>query len=298
MQRLTCPQRVSVVRALCEGCSIASTVRMTGIAKTTVLRLLVALGSVCAAHEDAALRGLYCPEIEADEIHGFNHCKARTLPRAKAAPESAGDVWTWYAVCRRTKAILSWTMGDRDAAHAAALMDDLASRVYGRVDLTTDALGAYREAVFNAFESRVDYTAVHKSYQTIETAPGRHETICTGCTKKSVFGSPRVERAGTSRVERANLTLRMTQRRWTRKTNAHSKKFDNMMCAFALHAAFYNWCRPHMTLDGRTPAMALKVADRVWTADDLVGLLEAAERAAVEAGRYKRGPYGSRDRSA
>lgn len=291
MNRMTREQRIAVIRALVEGCSVNSTVRMTDIAKTSILRLLVDMGRVCMNHEDAALRELYCPEIEADEIWGFNHCKARTLPRAIAAPESAGDVWTWYAVCRKSKAILSWSMGDRDATHAAALMNDLASRVSGRVELCTDALGIYAPAVFNAFENRVDYSTVHKNYETIETAPGRQEAICTGCTKNSVFGSPRLERTGTSRVERANLTLRMSQRRWTRKTNAHSKSFVNMLNAFALHACYYNWARPHATLEGRTPAMALNLTDRVWTVGDLVGLLEASEKKAVEAGALKRGPY-------
>lgn len=291
MQRLTRSQRVTIIRALCEGVSINATVRMTGIAKTTILRLIGDMGRVCMAHDDANLRNLYCPEIEADEVWGFNHCKARTLPRATAAPESAGDVWTWFAVCRRSKAILSWTMGDRDGVQAAALMDDLASRVLGRVELSTDALGAYREAVFNAFEDRVDYSTVHKVYETIETAPGRQEAVCTGCTKHSVYGSPRLERAGTSRVERSNLTLRMSQRRWTRKTNAHSKKFDNMLAAFAIHACYFNWARPHQTLKGRTPAMELGITDRVWTVDDLVGLLETSERSVIGTELNKRGSY-------
>jgi IS1 family transposase len=294
MHHLTHEQRVSVVKALCEGCSVNSTVRMTGVAKTTVLRLVLALGRVCLAHEDAALRDLCCPEIEADECWGFNHCKAKTLPHAKAPAEAAGDVWTWYAICRNSKAILSWAMGDRDAGHAAALMDDLASRVSGRVELSTDALGIYAPAVFNAFENRVDYSTVHKIYETIETAPGRQEAICTGCKKHSVFGSPRLEKAGTSRIERANLTLRMSQRRWTRKTNAHSKSFTNMQAAFAIHACVYNWARPHATLEGKTPAMVLGIADRVWTVGDIIGLLEADEKRAIEAGEHRRGPYGPR----
>lgn len=292
MNRISKEQRVSVVRALVEGCSVNSTVRMTGVAKTSILRLLADMGRVCMNYEDAALRGLYCLEIEADEIWGFNHCKAKTLPRAKAAPDAAGDVWTWYAVCRKSKAILSWMMGDRDAGHAAAFMRDLAGRIVNRPDLTTDGLGLYSDAVFDAFSrTGVDYAQVHKTYENVETAPGRQEAVCTGCSKRSIFGSPKLEKAGTSRVERTNLTLRMSQRRWTRKTNAHSKKFDNMQAAFALHACFYNWARPHASLGGKTPAMVLGVADRVWTVDDLVGLLEADEAKAIEAGALKRGTY-------
>ncbi|MCC6320384.1 MAG: IS1 family transposase [Phycisphaerales bacterium] len=298
MPRLAREQRIQVIRALCEGCSVNSTVRMTGIAKTSILRLLVDMGRVCMNHEDTKLRGLFCETIEADEIWGFNHCKARTLPRATAAPESAGDVWTWYCVDRHSKAILSWVMGDRDSGHAHALMDDLASRIIGRPELFTDALGAYADAVFDAFaRTGVDYATIHKVYDNIETALGRQEAICTGCKKRSVFGSPRLERAGTSRIERANLTLRMSQRRWTRKTNAHSKAFANMQAAFALHAAFYNWARPHASLGGKTPAMVLGVANRVWTIGDLVGLLEADERAIIGTEQNKRGLYKPRKKS-
>lgn len=294
MQRLSRESRIQVVKALVEGCSINSIVRMTGVAKTSILRLLVDMGRVCLAHEDKTLRGLFVREVEADEIWGFNHCKAKTLPSAKAAPDAAGDVWTWYAVDRRSKAILSWMMGDRDDGHAHAFMNDLASRLVGRTDLTTDGLGVYRDAVYSAFRGQVDYSQVHKTYQNVEVGPGRSEAVCTGCDKRSVFGSPKIERAGTSRVERANLTLRMSQRRWTRKTNAHSKKFDNMQAAFALHSAFYNWARPHASLNGKTPAMVLGVADRAWTVEDLVGLLEADEAAAIGTESNKRGPYKNR----
>jgi IS1 family transposase len=291
MRRLTREQRASVIRSLCEGLSVNSTVRLTGVAKTSILRLLVDMGRVCMHHEDAKLRGLYCAEIEADEIWGFNYCKAKTLGRAKAAPDAAGDTWTWYAVDRASKAILSWIMGDRDESHAHAFMHDLKSRLSVRPDLTTDGLGIYSDAVFDAFAGKVDYAQVHKNYNTIELAPGRHESVCTGCDKKAVFGSPRLERSGTSRVERANLTLRMSQRRWTRKTNGHSKSFENMQAAFALHACFYNWVRPHATLNGKTPAVALGLTDHVWTVAELVGLLEADEKRAIEAGEHKRGPY-------
>lgn len=295
MNRLTQTQRVAVVKALVEGCSINSTVRMTGVAKTSILRLLLDLGRVCMNHEDATLRNLVVRRIEADEIWAFNYCKAKTLPRATAAPESAGDAWTWYCVDANSKAILSWMMGDRDSGHAHAFMHDLASRLAVRPELTTDGLGVYADAVFDAFsELGVDYAQVHKEYKNIETAPGRSEAVCTGCSKRVVFGSPNIDRAGTSRIERANLTLRMSQRRWTRKTNAHSKKFANMQAAFALHSCFYNWARPHASLDGQTPAMKLGIADRAWTVADIVGLLESDEKKAIENGELKRGPYRSR----
>lgn len=291
MNRLTREQRASVIGALCEGLSVNATVRMTGVAKTSILRLLRDMGRVCLAHDDSKLRGLYIEEIEADELWAFNHCKAKVLPRAKAAPAMAGDVWTWFAIDRKSKTILSWIMGDRDESHAHAFMQDLASRLIGRPDLSTDGLGVYRDAVYDAFKGQVDYAQVHKVYQTIETAPGRQEAVCVGCEKRSVFGSPRIERSGTSRIERCNLSVRMGQRRWTRKTNAHSKKFENMEAAFALFACHYNWARPHMGLDGRTPAMALGLADRPWKVADLVGLLEADEQGKIGTDENKRGPY-------
>jgi|CXWL01.1.fsa_nt_gi IS1 family transposase len=278
MNRLGQADRVRIVGALVEGCSINSIVRMTGVSKVTILKLLGDMGRACLTWEDAQLRGLYCAQIEADEIWGFVHCKAKNVARAKAQVEGAGDSWTWYAVDRGSKAILSWIMGDRDESHAHAFMHDLASRLSGRPDLTTDGLGVYADAVFDAFaRTGVDYAQGHKVYKNGPAIPGREDgAVCIGCAKKAVFGSPRLELAGTSRVERANLTLRMSQRRWTRKTNAHSKSFTNMQAAFALHACHYNWVRRHMTI-GTTPAKALGLADREWALEDLVGLLEAQE---------------------
>jgi IS1 family transposase len=278
MNRLTKERRVSVIGALCEGCSINSIVLMTGVSKPTILKLLLDLGRACLNHEDEALRGLFCERIEADEIWGFNHCKERWVKYAKAKVDGAGSVWTWYAVDAKSKLLISWVMGDRDAGHAAAFMDDLAGRLASRPMLTTDALGVYADAVFDAFSRLgVDYAQVHKSY---ERLPDDERTYspprCTACEKRSVFGSPNTALAGTSYIERANLTLRMSQRRWTRLTNAHSKSFKHMEAAFALHSCYYNWARKHATI-GTTPAVAAGVADRPWTTADIVGLLEAQE---------------------
>lgn len=292
MYRLTIQQRVSVIQMLCEGVSVNATKRMTGIAKTTILRLLSDMGRICANFEDARLRGLYCTELEADECWSFTYCKNKTLPRAKSPVQGAGDTWTWYVVDRKSKAIVAWIMGDRDSTHAHALMDDLASRLIARPELSTDALGHYAGAVFDAFSRLgVDYATIHKVYKNVVTAPGREEAVCTGCIKSSVFGSPRLERIGTSRIERANLTLRMSQRRWTRKTNAHSKTFENAQSAFAIHSAVYNWTRPHASLDGKTPAMVLGIADHVWTLEELVGLLDTEEREVIGTEKNKRGKY-------
>lgn len=300
MQRLSPEKRTQVISALCEGCSINSTVRMTGVAKTTILRLLLDLGRVCMEWEDSRLRGLFCARIEADEIWGFNHCKARMVPHAKARVDAMGSVWTWFAMDAESKLIISWIMGDRDAGHASALMHDLASRLVARPELTTDSLGAYSDAVFDAFSRLgVDYAQIHKSYGRLSDE-GHHYSPpqCTGCEKRSVFGSPRLERVGTSYIERANLTVRMGQRRWTRLTNAHSKKIDNMQAAFALFSCHYNWARKHASLGGRTPAMAQGLTDRAWTVADIVGLLDAAERKVIGTNANKRGPYKPRRKSA
>lgn len=242
MNRLTQEKRVAIVKALCEGCSVNSTVRMVGVSKTAILRFLLDVGRVCMAWEDAKLRGLYCARIEADEIWGFNDCKDRQVPHAKAHVDAMGSVWTWYAIDHKSKAILSWIMGDRDAGHAHAFMWDLASRLIGRPELTTDALGVYANAVYDAFaQLGVDYAQVHKIYRvSMDGERAYSPAQCIACEKKSVLGSPRVERCGTSGIERANLTLRMSQRRWTRLTNAHSKSFGHMQAAFALHACHYN----------------------------------------------------------
>lgn len=296
MQSLAREKRIAVIGALCEGLSVNATVSPTGVAKTTVLRLLVDMARVCMNWEDAHLRVLYCVEIEAEESWGFNYCKAKTLPMAQTPAEGAGDVWTWYAVDRRSKAILTWMMGDRDPAHAHAFVQDLASRLIGRTELSTDALALYSMAVFDAFQTAIDYGQVHKVFKTTTPDASRLPgAVCIGCDKRSIIGSPRLERIGTSRIERANLTLRTQQRRWTRRTNAHSKAFANMRAAFAFYSCFYNWARPHASLGGKTPAMVLGVTDRVWKVTDMVALLEADERAVIGTEENKRGPYRPRN---
>lgn len=293
MNRISRQDRVRIVACLVEGNSVRATCRMTGISKQTVLTFLLDLGRVCVNHDDRMIRGLHCKHVEADEIWGFVHCKARAVPKARANVQGMGDSWTWYAVDRDTKMILSWIMGDRDQNHARAFMQDLAGRLCSKPQLSTDSLGAYASAVSEAFFGLgVDYGQIHKQYRSTSGNPERQysPSACVGCERKAVRGMPDVRAIGTSIIERANLTLRMSQRRWTRLTNAHSKSFRHMEAAFALHACWYNWCRKHMTL-GTTPAQAAGLADRQWSVEDLVGLLEAAERVEIEAGALKRGPY-------
>lgn len=298
MKRLSRDKRVRVIAALCEGCSINATVRMTGVSKPTILKFLLDVGSVCLNFEDQEVRNLSCRSIQADEIWGFCHSKDKNVRAENVGKPGHGSVWTWYALDRDTKLIVSWIMGDRDAGHAHAFMHDLASRLASRPQLTTDALGVYKDAVLDAFSRLgVDYAQVHKVYRTEPGAETRYSpSVCVGCEKKAVSGRPLSSDVSTSHIERANLTLRMGQRRWTRLTNAHSKSFTHMEAAFALHSMFYNWCRTHMTLS-TSPAVKAGLADHVWSIEEVVMLLEAQEQAAIDGGAMKRGPYGPRSSS-
>lgn len=297
MKLLATSKRVQVIAALCEGCSINSIVRMTGVSKPTILKLLVDVGRAAVNFEDAQLRGLTCDRIEADEVWGFCGSKEKNVrPENKGKP-GHGSVWTWVAIDPESKLIVSWLMGDRDSGHAHAFMHDLAGRLVSRPQLSTDALGVYEGAVRDAFgRSGVDYGQIHKVYaRDVRDDQTKYSpAVCIACERKAIIGNVNPNHISTSIVERSNLTLRMSQRRWTRLTNAHSKKFENMEAAFALHTCIYNWTRKHASLKGGTPAMAMGLTDRVWSIADIVGLLEATEKAEIEAGALKRGPYKKR----
>lgn len=259
--------------------SIRATTRMTGVSKVTILKLLLDVGRACINFEEEALRNLPCSRIQADEIWGFSRCKAkRVRPEHRNNPDY-GDVWTWTAICSDTKLICSWLMGDRDGGHAHAFMCDLASRLVARPQLTTDALGIYAGAVLDAFERLgVDYAQVQKIYAKVDADDHRYSPPqCIACEKRAIFGRCDSAHISTSYVERSNLTIRMSQRRWTRLTNAHSKSFRHMEAAFALHSCYYNWARKHMSLECQTPAMAAGLIERAWTIADIVVLLENQE---------------------
>lgn len=295
MNRLAHAQRVSVVKALCEGVSVRGTVRLTGVSKQSILTLLLKLGAACLRHEDAALRGLRCDRIEADEVWSFIGCKQRNAPTTKLKG-AVGDNWTWYAIDADTKLIVSWIMGSRDEGHAFAFMHDLASRLAMKPQLTTDGLGAYAAAVQDAFWSLgVDYAQVSKIYGKSEDERRYSPPQCIGCEKRAILGDPDKRRASTSYIERANLSLRTSQRRWTRLSLGHSKSFTHAEAAFALHACHFNWVRRHATIK-TTPAVAAGLADREWTVDGLVALLEAEEAAEIASGKLKRGKYRPRRR--
>ncbi len=282
-------KRILVLKCLTEGMSMRATARVADVSRDTVTKLLIDAGKVCGAYQDAALRELPCRRIEVDEIWEFVYAKRKNVPRAKAAPPEAGDVWTWVAICADTKLIPSWRVGDRSGETAIDFMDDLRSRLANRVQLTSDGHGPYLEAVEGAFGGDVDYAMLVKLYGKGGN-PKNPETRysppqCIGARKRIVEGDPEWSKISTSYIERQNLTMRMSMRRFTRLTNAFSKKIENHCHAIALHFMHYNFCRLHRTI-GVTPAMEAGVTDRLWEVADIVDLVA---RAAPKPG--PRGPY-------
>lgn len=276
MNRLDTARRASVVRCLVEGCSIRSTVRMTGVAKNTVAKLLIELGAACSKFQDESMRNLSCKRIQCDEIWSFVYAKQKNVkPEHYDGGGYAGDVWTWTAIDADTKLIPCWTIGQRDAGAAREFIGDLASRLANRVQLTTDGHKAYLQAVDNAFEGDIDYAMLIKIYGETSEGQKRYSPAeCIGCDKRTVTGSPDPSHVSTSYVERANLTMRMSMRRFTRLTNGFSKKVENHAAALALYFMHYNYGRIHQTLK-QTPAMAAGLALQPWTVEDIIRLLDS-----------------------
>ncbi len=261
--------------------------RLTGVSINTVSKLLVDAGNACAAYHDDAVRGLSSRRIQCDEIWSFTYSKQRNVETAKAAPEGAGDTWTWTALDADSKLIVSYLVGGRDAGYAHEFMQDVAERLDTRVQLTTDGHKAYLEAVEGSFAGQVDYAQLIKMYGAVpEHAKGRYSPAeCTGTRKIPVSGYPDMDHASTSHVERQNLTMRMHMRRFTRLTNAFSKKFENHAHMVAIYTVFYNFVKIHQTLRV-TPAMEAGLSDTVRSFEWIVGLIE------VNAPRPRpRGPY-------
>jgi IS1 family transposase len=289
MNRLSPERRKQVIAALVEGNSLRATARMTGVALNTVTKLLVDLGTLCSIYQDRVMRDLPCERVQCDEIWTFVGAKAKNVPPDKRG--EYGDWWTWVALDSDTKLVPSYRIGGRDLGEATAFMKDLESRLALRVQLTTDGHTAYFHAVRAAFDGEVDYAQLVKIYGSTDGgrksgaakySPG----VCIGSHADVVSGSPDPSHISTSHVERANLTMRMSMRRFTRLTNAFSKKVENLAAAVSLHFMHYNFCRVHLSLDGQTPAMAAGVADHVWSLDELIGLLADAESVPVKRGRY------------
>jgi IS1 family transposase len=254
---------------------------MTGVAKNTVLKLLVEIGSACSAFLNDRMRNLTCQRLQADEAWSFCYCKQRNMTAEIAEERVAGDVWVWCAIDADTKIIPSWLLGKRDADSATEFIQDLASRLANRVQLTTDGLKVYINAVADAFGFDIDYAVLHKIYGAEPTGEARYSPAkCIGCDKERVIGRPDPEHVSTSYIERQNLTMRMSMRRFTRLTNAFSKKIENHSASVALYMMYYNFGRKHKTL-GTTPAVAAGIADHIWSVEEIVSLLEERELAAA-----------------
>jgi IS1 family transposase len=281
MNRMDTARRAQVVRCLIEGCSINSTVRMTGVSKVTILKLLVELGAACAEYMDVTMRDLPCELIQADETWAFCFAKQKNV-KAKHFENGgyAGDIWTWVAIDADTKLIPSWLIGMRDVASARTFIEDLAGRLANRVQLTTDGLKLYINAVDRAFGEEIDYAMLVKIYGQIDADGQRRYSpaTCIGCERHEMTGRPDPAHVSTSYVERQNLTMRMSMRRFTRLTNGFSKKLENHSANVALHFMYYNFAKVHMTLK-KTPAMAAGISDHVWSLDEVIGLLEKRELA-------------------
>ncbi|MHB8595165.1 MAG: IS1 family transposase [Acidimicrobiales bacterium] len=277
MNRLPLALRVQALSALVEGNSIRGTCRMVGIDKKTVLRLLADVGDACEAYLDETLRGLKCKRLQLDEIWSYCHAKERNLPRELRGADGVGDLWTWVAIDADTKLIASWFLGKRLKDDADAFIRDLASRVVSeRVQITTDSYGAYIAPIQRYFHHRADHGTEYKVYGVQETEENPTERkysplVVKEVVRTPIWGVPDPDHISTAYVERQNLTMRMSMRRFTRLTNGFSKKAENLQRAIALNFAYYNLCRKHSTIK-TTPAIAAGLTDRIWTLHDLANL--------------------------
>jgi IS1 family transposase len=291
MRKLASADRARILHLLCEGMSIRAITRLTGASKNTVAKLLVDAGKACMAYHDQFVRRVEASRIQVDEIWTFTYAKQKNV--TERSPEGAGDTWTWTAIDAETKLIVSWMVGGRDAYCAREFMHDLRSRLRNRVQLTSDGLVTYLTAVEAAFGDDVDYAQLVKIYGEPRYASGPDRRYspgeCCATKKQRITGSPDPSHVSTSFVERQNLTMRMHMRRFTRLTNAFSKKVENHAYAVALHMMYYNFVRIHKSLRV-TPAMAAGVSDRLWEIGDIVALIEKAETRIPT----KRGPYKKR----
>jgi len=286
MNKLPLSKRVQILSMLCEGSSMRSISRVVDVSINTVTKLLADAGEACEAFHDETVRGVKSKRIQCDEIWSFVYGKAKNVAGAKAAPEGAGDCWTWTALDADTKLMVSWVVGGRDAAYADAFMQDVASRLANRVQLTTDGHKAYLDAVEGPFGAEIDYAMLIKQYGAPVGSLGRYRPgECIGVDLRRVEGRPDPAHVNTSYVERHNLTMRMQMRRFTRLTNAHSKRVEGHRAALALYYVFYNFVRMHKTLRC-SPAMAAGLSDRLWSMEDVVVLIDAKAEAPKPRGTY------------
>ena len=290
MNKLPLAKRTQVLSMLCEGSSMRSISRVLDVSYPAIDKLLKDAGAACAEFHDSSVRNLGSQRVQCDEIWSFVHAKAKNVKAAKAAPAGAGDVWTWTAIDADTKLIVSWFVGTRNVESGLAFMDDVRARLANRVQLTTDGHPVYPQAVEESFGENVDFAQLVKMYgapsSSREAARRYSPTECIGTRKHEVTGNPDPRHISTSYVERSNLSMRMGMRRFTRLTNAFSKRIENHCNALALYFVFYNFTRQHKTLR-MSPAMAAGIADRLWSVDDIVALIDAREGPPKKRGPYK-----------
>lgn len=274
MNKLPTERRTQIITALVEGASINSVCRMTGVSNNTALKLLANVGKACAEYQDRTLRNLPSKRVQCDEIWSFCYAKEKNLSEEMKSKFGFGDVWTWTAIDADSKLMISWLVGERSTSYAKKFIADLASRLANRVQLTTDGHRAYLTAVESAFGGEVDYAMLDKIYSNPpREGQARYSPAeCCGTRKIAVKGNPDMSQVSTSYVERQNLTMRMHMRRFTRLTNAFSKKIENHIHSVAMYMMFYNFCRIHKTLRV-TPAMEAGVANHVWSIEEMVGLI-------------------------
>ena len=289
MNKLPLTKRVQILSLLCEGMSMRAISRVVDVSINTVTALLEDAGEACLALHDEKVRGVKSARLQCDEIWSFCYAKAKNLGAAKSAPVEAGDVWTWTALDADTKLMVSYFVGDRTEQSANIVIDDMRQRVVTRPQITTDGLHHYIDAIAGAFGNDVDYAQLIKTYGTDpEAARGRYSPpVCTGARLVPVTGNPDKAHISTSYMERANLSIRMQNRRFTRLTNGFSKKLDNHIHALALYFAFYNFVRVHKTLR-MTPAMAAGITDTLWTMENIVAAIDARAAPAKKRGPYKK----------
>ena len=275
MNVLATEKRAQILNCLVEGCSMRSTQRLCNANKKTVERLMVAAGKACAAYMDKTMRDLNCKLLQVDELWSFTYAKQKNVPKDMKGRNDVGDTWTWIAIDAKTKLIPCFHVGKREASDAYFFVNDLASRLASRVQLTSDGLKAYVEAVEGAFGSEIDYAQLIKLYgNEIATGEVRYSPpVCTGARKKRIVGNPDRKLISTSHVERQNLNVRMGNRRFTRLTNAFSKKLENHIHMAALYFMHYNFCRIHQTLRV-TPAMEAGITDHVWSLEEIIDLMK------------------------
>jgi IS1 family transposase len=278
MNKLSIGTRVQILSMLCEGRSMRSISRVPDVSINTVAKLLVDAGKACAAFHDEKVRNVKARRVQVDEIWSFTAAKEKNVAGMKRPVDGAGDTWTWTALEADTKLLIAWLVGGRDSDCAIAFMEDLRDRLANRVQLTSDGHKAYLETVEGAFGAGVDYAMLVKLYgQAAESMKGRYSPAkCVGARKTAIEGNPDPAHVSTSYAERQNLTMGMQMRRFTRLTNAFSKKFENHMHMVALYTVWYNYVKQHKSLKGLSPAMAAGVSDTLWSMTELAEVIDGS----------------------